>query len=157
MTDLIYILFSILMLIGLLGLVCLKGKALQAVFGGTKEATKEKGKKQDFINTLISSDISAIDINQASKLVRVSDRKAIETFKKSLENNKICKLSKKDRLEGPTFQIYISGNKHIFESYLSPAYEEDVFIRLWDKHDKYYIKFHSLKHWLNEIVLINQK
>ena len=158
MTELVYILLSVLMLIGLFALVYLKGKSVQMVFSGAREAFKGKKEKKDLINWLITNNISSIDINKGQEFsIHVSDAKAIEMFKKSLENNEVCKLSEKNRLDGPTFQIYVSGGKHTFESYLSPAYKEDVFVRLLDKYKKYYIKFPGLKRWLDENALNEEK
>jgi len=153
MTELVYILLSALMLIGLFVLVYIRGKSVQTVLSGARKAFKEKGDKKNLISWIISNDISAIDINKGQDFsIHVSDAKAIEMFKESLENNEVCKLSRKNRLDGPTFQIHVSGGKHTFESYLSPTYREDVFVRLLDEYKKYYIRFPRLKCWLDENV-----
>ena len=148
----VYILLSVLMLIGIFVLVYLKGRSVQMVFRGVGEALKEKKKKRDSISYIISSDISAIDIRQGQELnIHVSDAQSIEMFKKSLENNEVCKLSKKN--DGPIFDIYVFGDKHTLVSCFSPDHQEDVFVRLLDKYEKYYIKLPGLKRWLDENVL----
>ena len=61
----------------------------------------------------------------------------------------MCKLSKKNRYDSLAFEIYVSGEKLILEACLSPAHREDVFIRLLDKYDKYYLQIQGLKVWLD--------
>jgi len=158
MTDLLYIILSILMLIGIFVLVYLKGKSVQMAFSGIGEALDEKEKKKDLIGRLIRGYISVIDVNNGQKTsIHITDVQAIDKFKQSLEKHEIYKLRMKERYDGPTFDIYVSGNKHTLVSYLSPNHQEDVFTKLSDKYEKYYIKFPGLKRWLDDNVLSVQK
>ncbi|MDD5064438.1 MAG: hypothetical protein PHQ35_06745 [Phycisphaerae bacterium] len=128
------------------------------VFKGMGEILEEKKKKKDLVNYLINSNISAIDVNQGQKPnIHVTNVQAIDKFKSSLGKNEVCKLHKKERYDGPIFEIHVSGNKHIFVSYFSPNHQEDVFVKLLDKYEKYYIKFPSLKCWLDENLFKKQK
>lgn len=138
-------------LTGLFMLVYLRGRMLQKVFSGAGEVLKEKKKKQDLIACLIGGNISLIDATQGRESsVHISDARSIQKFKKSLEKSEVCKLRKKNRQKGPIFEIYVSGDKYVFDSYLSPPYQEDVFVKLLEKNEKYYIKFPGLKGWLDE-------
>jgi len=158
MMDIVYILLSVLMLIGIFVLVYLKGRSVQMVFRGTGEALKEKKKRIDSINYLLSCNISEIDVDKGEEFhIRVCDNQAIKMFKRSLEKIEVCKLNKKNRQDGPTFEIYASGDKHVFESFFSPVYQEDMFVRLLDKYEKYYIKLPGLKRWLDENVSSKHK
>jgi hypothetical protein len=135
--------------IGIFILLYLRGKLLQTTFRGVAGAIKEKKETDNLMNRLIRDKIIAIDINSDQQpKIHIDDTTSIEMFQGLIQEKQLCKLSKKSWQEGPTFIIHFCDGEQVFKSYLLASFQEDVFIRLVDKYEKYCFKIPGLRNWL---------